>query len=177
MNRLSFVLAVACTVAAPLSALAAPQSEGFNHPQILAGLKQIGLFVGNVDPWLAAHNVPTSRLTAEVERKLGAAGITFAKEPAAPKDAKGDEPPPPVPLLYVKVKAHPEPDGGVSAYAIRLSLVESAVTKRNQKELMVSVWDANDAGRVTSDMSGEVVAALDRQLDQFVADYKAANPH
>ena len=115
-----------------------PVNEGFNHPKILEGLTTVSVFVAKVDSWLSSHGVVTANLKSAAEQKLQAAGLTIAPEPALQQLGKGEEAPPPVPIVYIRIKSTPEPAGTYASYSAVLTLVETATTKRGAHDVMVS---------------------------------------
>jgi hypothetical protein len=152
-----------------------PVNQGFAHPKILEGLTTVSVFVAKVDSWLSSHGVVTATLKSAAEQKLQAAGLTIAPEPALQQLGKGEEAPPPVPILYIHIKSTPEPAGTYASYSAVLTLVETATTKRGAHDVMVSVWDQNEVGLVNASMNGEIDRAVNVLVDDFLRDYRKAN--
>jgi hypothetical protein len=175
------MLFVAVVTCGPVNAAGQPDAStprlrgGFNHPQILQGLTTVSVYVANIDWWLSAHGVATAALKSAVEQQLTAAGLKIVPEPATAQVAKGEEATPPVPMVYIHVKSSPPKEGTEAVYAAQLTLVETAVTKRSAHQLLVSVWDENDVGRIESNMGGEVGASITDLVNDFISDYRKAN--
>ena len=149
-----------------------PTHVNNNHANSLQGIKSIRLFV-TFRPSMFPHSVQRQefqeKLQEEARAKLVDAGIPVPRYRSDPRDPL---------LLRVAITLGDQPNARKHAppIAIESDLWQEVRHLRDlRKQTLAVTWESetSDGGPITDDAVRQV---MDRQLDEFIKAYRAANP-
>jgi len=168
MRRKQCSLIVALFITMSLSGgLATTTRAGDAEIPVLRDLKKVFVDVEELDFRVERIGLTTDHLRTDAELKLRRAGIKV-------QSAKESIRTPGIPQLYIMVKVIGTSSGDYAAH-IRLELREAVRLTRNPgMEVFTSTWTTGKFG-VTPTLS-DVRQQEQALLDNFITEYRAANP-
>lgn len=140
-----------------------------SSPESLRGLEAVCLAVQDLNPELEANGLTRQRIYLHVALALVRAGITvLSPEEYVPGEG--------TPLLNVYIQAL-NTNGVNFAYNLGLSLSQDVSLVRDPENTVAgSTWRSEELGVVPAGQVRELDASFRTKVDEFVADYQAANP-
>ena len=139
-----------------------------NQSATLKGINSLYVTIENLHPDAAEIGLNSSMLRKDIEDKFKAAGITI------PFALVGNEDP----YLNMVITVHYDKAKDFVYYALHISLLQPVIlTKTSNLSCYGRTWFVSSAGGASKKESVQVIRAdIEKQIDRFLNDYRAANP-
>jgi hypothetical protein len=166
VKQCSFIVALVITVSLSGGIATTIRAADAEIP-VLRGLKEVSVYVEDLDFRVERVGLTTDHLKTDAESKLKRAGIKVLSEKES-KRASGS------PQLHIIVKVLGTSSGDYAAH-IRLELREAvALVRHPSMEVFSSTWTTGTFG-VTPTLA-DVRVQEQALLDKFITEYRVANP-
>lgn len=145
-----------------------PAAAAIQNPvnrESLRGIRNLRVFVADIEPEIEQAGLTKSQLQIDVELMLRKAGIRVNTS------SEGDDP-----YLYVDLNVHNAKDT-LYFYSLNVSLEQMVKPKRNPSlELYAPTWQSRETGAGGRNKLNSIRDTVRDQVDKFINDYLTVNP-
>ena len=139
-----------------------------NQRATLKGIESLYVVIINLDPDAAKVGLTPTMVRKDIELKLKAAGITV------PLELIGND----EPYLNVVINLHYDTSNDFVYYSVSVSLIQPVVLLRDANlSCSARTWFISSTGGAPKKESVRLMNdEINKRVDQFINDYRAANP-